>query len=331
MKKGSKLAKLDEEKILNSLGYDSTHYTLQWYYINENLEQSIFDFDKDVVNTDLFLYAVPNANSYKVTIDLGKGDENPVLNVTYNEYYNFIFFLGSDMTSYSDVYLNGEMIPSTGRWTYSDTDCTVTLKKRDFYFIIYGDGYSLDYYSKDSESIEIPDTYDDKPVLHISSDAFVDIDKTKVVEIKLPSNLEGISRQLLSGFTSLNSIKLPQNLRRIGMNAFSSCESLESIVIPDSVEQIDEYAFSNCTSLKSINIPKSLSYIGVSAFESCKALTSVAMETPNAKVLNSLVNAFNGKQFTIHCSFTEDEAGDEFKNEALNYAEQITIDYATNA
>ena len=106
-------------------------------------------------------------------------------------------------------------------------------------------------------SIEIPSTYQDKPVTAIGSGAF-------------------------SGHPRLTSIKIPDSITSIGASAFYGCSGLTGeFVIPDSVDTIGSGAFSGCSKLTSVNIGNGVTSIGGSAFEGCSGLTGTLV-IPNS-------------------------------------------------
>ncbi len=90
--------------------------------------------------------------------------------------------------------------------------------------------------SKDIISIDIPSTYNGKPVKYIGENAF-------------------------SGCEKLTSVTIPEGIEEIESYAFSGCEKLEHISIPNSITSIDFNAFENCFSLK-YNVYENGKYIG---------------------------------------------------------------------
>ena len=89
--------------------------------------------------------------------------------------------------------------------------------------------------------LDIPNTYNGKPVTSIGQYAF-------------------------QGCSSLTSISIPNSVASIGDYAFGDCTALTSITIPDSVTSILSYAFASCTSLTSLTIPDSVTSIEEQAF-----------------------------------------------------------------
>jgi len=101
-----------------------------------------------------------------------------------------------------------------------------------------------------SGELEIPSTYEGKPVTGIGSWAFWDC-------------------------TSLTSVTIPDSVTSIGDFVFHSCSGLTSVTIGNSVTNFGEGAFLLCGSLASVTIPDSVTSIGGGAFIGCSSLTSI--------------------------------------------------------
>ena len=71
---------------------------------------------------------------------------------------------------------------------------------------------------------------------------------------------------------------VPSNIKSIGVGAFRGCTNLTSITIPNGVTSIGNYAFEGCSGLTSITIPNSVESIGRSTFRGCSGLTSIAVK-----------------------------------------------------
>lgn len=124
--------------------------------------------------------------------------------------------------------------------------------------------------------LEIPSTYEGKPVTMISREAFKD--RTDIVgSVVIPDSVMEIQDSAFRNCTSLVKVEISDNsqLETIGDNAFQYCPSLESINIPDGVSTISWYAFTGCASLKSIDIPSGIVEIEEHVFHGCSDLVSI--------------------------------------------------------
>ena len=162
-----------------------------------------------------------------------------------------------------------------------------------------------------SGELEIPSTYDGKPVTSIGDWVFYAC--TKLTRVTIPDSVTGIGYAAFSKCGSLQSIDvgeanteyssedgvlfdknktvlihfpagkgghytIPDGVTSIGDHAFIKCTKLTSVTIPDSVTSIGALAFRDCFGLKSVRIPDSITNIKMGAFSSCSNLTSIIFE-----------------------------------------------------
>ena len=126
----------------------------------------------------------------------------------------------------------------------------------------------------ESGVLDIPSTYQGKPVTAIGYEAFRD--RTDIVgSVVIPDSVTTIDESAFEGCSALSSINIPNGVTSIGRYAFSGCSSLTEITIPDGVTSIGDNTFSGCSSLTNIDLPATLKSIGDFAFASCSNLTEI--------------------------------------------------------
>lgn len=154
--------------------------------------------------------------------------------------------------------------------------------------------------------IEIPETFNDLPVVEIGTHAFKDnktikevIIPSKVTKIlqsafencsalekvtfKENSTLKQVGRTAFMGCANLKEINLPSTVTTLQYGAFMGCSSLAEIVLPSSLKTISQLVFADNTSLEKITLPKSLKSIEYFAFRDCTSLTTIIYPSTSAK------------------------------------------------
>ena len=161
----------------------------------------------------------------------------------------------------------------------------ISITEQIFTFVLNDDGQSYtvtglavpaDKFEMPEDGVlEIPATYQGKPVTKIGYEAFSSR-KDIVGSVVIPEGVESIG---ISAFShcSLTDINIPESMVSIGHHAFYSCSELVDIIIPGNVRSIEDFAFYDCSSLESITIPDSVISIGGSAFCGCSALASITI------------------------------------------------------
>lgn len=171
----------------------------------------------------------------------------------------------------------------------------------------------------------------------------------KLKSIALPSNMDCIADECLSGCTSLTKIIIPDGVKSIGVEAFRDCDHITSINIPEGCKTIGKSAFLN-TRLQAVKLPSTLTDIGDEAFTGNKDLTSITFPKPADGVTLSLGNSvFSGcnnlrdiyitstaptivnKTDSIEGTFTNTQLGQNPNGQNLTDDGSVTIDnYRTN-
>lgn len=135
--------------------------------------------------------------------------------------------------------------------------------------------------TKALDYLEIPEG-----VKFIDDEAFAG---SGIIEVSLPTTLNGIGDGAFQNCTFLTSIEIPAAISHIGKRAFSGCENVTDIQAEDNgnILEIPEYAFENCRSLVSTNLSVQAEIIGKGAFKGCASLTEC--EITNAKEIGQNV------------------------------------------
>jgi len=161
-----------------------------------------------------------------------------------------------------------------------------------------GTGYRVMGITCNCSIVEIPETYNELPVVEIGTQAFKGNDTIK--EIIIPSTVTKILQSAFENCTilekvtfkgnstlkqvgkiafkdcvNLKEIALPSTVSTLQYGAFMGCASLTQIVLPSSLKSISQFAFSDNTSLTKVTLPKSLKDIQYYAFNECVNLTTI--------------------------------------------------------
>lgn len=126
--------------------------------------------------------------------------------------------------------------------------------------------------------LEIPSSYQGKPVTRIISKAFAG--RTDIIgSVVLPDSVTTINSEIFRGCSALETVEISNTsqITSIGSYAFTGCSALTSITIPDGVTTIGEHAFYGCSAIMGIKIPDGVTSIGRNAFEGCSSLESITI------------------------------------------------------
>ncbi len=149
-----------------------------------------------------------------------------------------------------------------------------------------GDGYvpgNGTYYL----DLVIPYSYNGKPVIAISKDAFANT--TYLNSIAIPKTVKRIEESAFVNCVNMREMILPTEMEYIGPSAFASTQ-IKSIRIPDGITYVLHETFMLCGQLKTVVLPESLHTIHFNAFSHCSELESIKI-TENIKKIGR--NAFS--------------------------------------
>lgn len=125
--------------------------------------------------------------------------------------------------------------------------------------------------------VTIPDTYEQRRVIGIGSNAFYH--QASIKEVRLPESLEYIDPFAFAECEELTKVTIPNGLTEIRASAFAGCVKLETVQLDadPQLETIAERAFWGCAALKEMTLPSTLKTIGDAAFWGCTSLKSVVL------------------------------------------------------
>ena len=130
-------------------------------------------------------------------------------------------------------------------------------------------------YIGSEETVAIPDSIADNPVVKIGDQAFDGC--SDIQKISIPYTVGTIGVQAFNNCSGLTDISLAYGVTEILDNAFCGCSSVESILIPASVTNMGKTVFGNCTSLKDVVLPNSITSMGDFAFTNCSSLRNITI------------------------------------------------------
>lgn len=184
-----------------------------------------------------------------------------------------------------------------------------------------------------SGNIEIPQTYNGKPVVVIQNSAFKDC--SNVTSVLIPSSIKSIGINAFENCSNITETTIPEGVTLIGNNTFLGCVKLASVTFPTSLENIGANAFAGCTSLTSIVLPKNIQEIGANAFANCSTLSTIEVfgDTPATLKNNVFPNSVSKIYVKPSLVATYKTAWAEYKDKIVGFTEySITynLDGGTN-
>lgn len=180
-----------------------------------------------------------------------------------------------------------------------------------------------------SGNIEIPQTYNGKPVVVIQNSAFKDC--SNVTSVLIPNSIKSIGINAFENCSNITETTIPEGVTLIGNNTFLGCEKLASVTLPTSLENIGANAFAGCTSLTSIVLPKNIQEIGANAFANCSTLSTIEVFGDTPATLKTGVFPSNVSKIYVKPSLvaTYKTAWAEYKDKIVGFTE-YSITYNLN-
>ena len=169
--------------------------------------------------------------------------------------------------------------------------------EKDFKFFENESGYTIDVgkYYKES-NVEIPATYNGKPVTKISDGMFEN--DTNITTITLSSNITYIGNNAFKNCSNLKQIifKSARTYSTASADTHSGSYAITTLAVASSkkdpnnnIAYIGESAFYNCVALERIDV-SSATTIGKNAFYGCSKLESVSLNDNLTKLADSTFN-----------------------------------------
>ena len=176
-----------------------------------------------------------------------------------------------------------------------------------------------------SGNIEIPQTYNGKPVVVIQNSAFKDC--SNVTSVLIPSSIKSIGINAFENCSNITETTIPEGVTLIGNNTFLGCEKLASVTFPTSLENIGANAFAGCTSLTSIVLPKNIQEIGANAFANCSTLDVIEVFGDTPATLKTGVFPDNITKIYVKPNLvaTYKTAWPEYKDKIVGFLEYTII------
>lgn len=180
-----------------------------------------------------------------------------------------------------------------------------------------------------SGDIDIPQTYNGKPVVVIQNSAFKDC--SSLTSILIPNSIKSIGINAFENCSNITEITIPEGVTLIGNNTFKGCVKLASASFPTSIESFGANAFAGCTSLTSIVLSKNIQEIGANAFANCSKLATIEVFGDTPATLKTGVFPSNVSKIYVKPSLvsTYKTSWAEYKDKIVGFT-QYTITYNLN-
>lgn len=148
--------------------------------------------------------------------------------------------------------------------------CTVcgNVMAENWSYSVGETGVTLTAYLGEDTVIELPDSFEGKPVVALGKDLFKN--KTDLEGVILPESLVSIGENAFYNCSNLGKIRFPAGVREFGRNAFHNCSSLQSLDLPEGITTVGQGAFNLCTGVTELKLPSTLKVVEDYGFNGCK-------------------------------------------------------------
>lgn len=182
--------------------------------------------------------------------------------------------------------------------------CSFAAGESYLTFIDAGDFYQVAKCNKYATGeINIPETYNGKPVELVASSAFKDAEK--ITKVTIPSSVRSVGSSVFENCVSLGTVVFEGEVCTIGTAAFRYCSTLRNVTLPSKLNAIPLEAFAGCSALSSLTIPSTVTTIGKEAFKKCSSLQSVTIPASVTSIgFNAFLNCASINAFNVHSGNT---------------------------
>ncbi len=182
--------------------------------------------------------------------------------------------------------------------------CASAAGESNLTFVDAGDFYQVGKCNKyASGEINVPGTYNGKPVTAIASSAFKDAER--ITKVTIPASVTSVGASAFENCVSLGTVTFDGESCTIGTAAFRYCSTLKSVTLPSGLKVIPLEAFAGCSALSSITIPSTVTTINKEAFRKCSALQSVTIPASVTSIgLNAFLNCGNVSEYKVNSGNT---------------------------
>lgn len=194
-------------------------------------------------------------------------------------------FINAELTQNKNVYAKMVLI---------ETEEDNEEQQTDFVFEEFGNGYALKQYIGSNNTVEVPSTYNNKPVIAIGTgrvdgltlvgDGFFNC--YDIESITLPTSIRAINHKAFANCLSLTEIKIP-NCKTIGSGAFLGCVNLIEVELPNDCIVLKDSLFLDCKKLETIIV--NAGELNVDTFSGCSSVKNITL---GENVTNVVENIF---------------------------------------
>ena len=151
--------------------------------------------------------------------------------------------------------------PKSNRYSYEDTNGGVIIKA-----VLVR-----------TRTLDIPESYQGKPVVAIADNAFYRSEDLR--KVLIPSSVKSIGVNAFADCEKLNSVIFEEGGNcSISESAFEGCLLLKTLKFNGSVVSVGERAFMNCKRISKLEVGNELTHIDYDAFKGCEKMLFKATE-----------------------------------------------------